>query len=125
MAEERYQATEKVTQKMTRDGLVTKKGKPPEEIPENPGLKKRHRWSPGGIFRLVPGISAEKDPTFFRAASGIPRDAESCSFCFFGKVRQEAEVAAGSEGFDYGNSNVRNFGKQDRNLRSAEARATE
>ena len=43
MAEERYQATEKVTQKMTRDGLVTKKGKPPEEIPENPGLKKRQK----------------------------------------------------------------------------------
>ena len=43
MAEERYQATEKVTQKMTRDGLVTKKGKQPEEIPENPGLKKRQK----------------------------------------------------------------------------------
>ena len=121
MAEERYQAKEKVTQKMTRDGLVTQKGKPTEEVPENPGLKKRQkvperfrdpvtedpapprrdhpavwirqrrclsdRWAPGGIFRLVPGIAAEKDPTIFRAASGVPRDVEGCSFCFFGKVR--------------------------------------
>ena len=43
MAEERYQAKEKWTQKMTRDGLITKKGKQPEEIPENPGLKKRQK----------------------------------------------------------------------------------
>ena len=43
MAEERYQAKEKVTQKMTRDGLVTQKGKPTEEVPENPGLKKRQK----------------------------------------------------------------------------------
>ena len=42
MAEERYQAKEKVTQKMTRDGLVTEKGGKPQEV-ENPGLKKRQK----------------------------------------------------------------------------------
>ena len=42
MAEERYQAKEKVTQKMTRDGLVTEKGGKPQES-ENPGLKKRQK----------------------------------------------------------------------------------
>ena len=42
MAEERYQAKEKVTQKMTRDGLVTEKGGKPQET-ENLGLKKRQK----------------------------------------------------------------------------------
>ena len=70
MAEERYQAKEKVTQKMTRDGLVTQKGKPTEEVPENPGLKKRQKVPERFREPLSEELAAPAEETTLQFGSG-------------------------------------------------------
>ena len=68
MAEERYQAKEKVTQKMTRDGLVTEKGGKPQET-ENPGLKKRQKV-PERFRDPAPDNNSTSEETTLKFGSG-------------------------------------------------------
>ena len=68
MAEERYQAKEKVTQKMTRDGLVTEKGGKPQET-ENLGLKKRQKV-PERFRDPAPDNNSTSEETTLKFGSG-------------------------------------------------------